>query len=91
MHIVVTYDISDDKRRNRVARCLEDHGRRVQWSVFDCQLDERQLGNLWRELAMIIDQELDSVRFYRLCKKCRQAIDILGVGNVRDDDDVVIV
>ena len=74
-----------------MARCLEDHGRRVQWSVFDCLLDERQLGHLRRELAMIIDLELDSVRFYRLCKKCRQAIDILGVGTVRTEEQLVLI
>ena len=91
MFIVVTYDISDDQRRSRVARCMEDFGRRVQWSVFDCQLDERALGELKRRLAMLIDQELDSVRFYRLCRACREGAEVLGAGTVRENPDVVVI
>ena len=91
MFITVTYDIADDKRRRAVAKLMEAFGRRVQWSVFDCDLNEARLAELRRRLAMVMDLELDSVRFYRLCVRCRTAISVLGVGTVRDQDDVVIV
>jgi len=40
--IVVAYDIIDDKRRNRVAKTMEDYGTRVQYSVFECVLEEEK-------------------------------------------------
>lgn len=43
MFIVVAYDIIDDKRRNRVAKTMEDYGTRVQYSVFECVLEEEYL------------------------------------------------
>lgn len=91
MFIVVTYDIADDRRRVRVAKCMEAHGRRVQWSVFDCLLGEGELASLRRELATLIDPEEDSVRFYRLCRRCRQTIDVLGTGSVRQDERLVLL
>ena len=39
MYVVVSYDITCDRRRSKVARTLEDHGKRVQYSVFDCILN----------------------------------------------------
>ena len=91
MFITITYDIGDDGRRRKVARLMEDYGRRVQWSVFDCDLDEARLQQLRRLLAMAMDQEEDSVRFYRLCARCRTAVSGLGAGSVRESSEVVIV
>ncbi|HUT57607.1 MAG TPA: CRISPR-associated endonuclease Cas2, partial [Phycisphaerae bacterium] len=35
---LVTYDISDDKRRDLVFKTLRDRGDHVQFSVFLCEL-----------------------------------------------------
>ncbi|NJN04871.1 MAG: CRISPR-associated endonuclease Cas2, partial [Leptolyngbyaceae cyanobacterium RM1_1_2] len=35
MLVLVVYDISDDRRRTKLATFLEGYGRRVQYSVFD--------------------------------------------------------
>ena len=43
MHYTVAYDITDDKRRNRVAKILKDFGTRIQYSVFECDTDRRAL------------------------------------------------
>jgi CRISPR-associated protein Cas2 len=51
MKYVVAYDIADDGRRNRVARFLEGWGRRVQKSVFECELSPEELGWVHRRLA----------------------------------------
>ncbi|VAX34219.1 hypothetical protein MNBD_NITROSPIRAE03-419, partial [hydrothermal vent metagenome] len=34
--MVVTYDITDDKRREQVSSELENYGMRVQKSIFEC-------------------------------------------------------
>lgn len=39
---MITYDISDDRIRYRVAKILENHGSRVQYSVFECRLREQE-------------------------------------------------
>ena len=67
---VIAYDIPDDKRRNKVARALEGHGERVQYSVFECQLTDRQFGELWKELKSLTEAKKDSLRAYRLCATC---------------------
>ena len=41
-HYLVTYDIADDKRRTEIFRLLEGNGDHVQFSVFYCELNERE-------------------------------------------------
>src|SRR5690606_2556717 len=38
---VVCYDVVDDRMRNRIFKLLKDYGRRVQYSVFEVECDER--------------------------------------------------
>jgi len=41
--VVIAYDITDDKRRRKLAKFLEGYGDRVQYSVFEARLNKRQL------------------------------------------------
>ncbi len=91
MYVTIAYDIHDDHRRDRVAKLLEDHGTRVQYSVFDCLLDERQLQRLRQQLEAVVVQEEDSVRFYRLCQRCCGGIEVLGTGGVLHDERFRII
>ena len=43
MYVIVSYDISDDTLRKNIANLLEDNGKRVQYSVFECHLDAKRL------------------------------------------------
>lgn len=58
---VVTYDIIDDRRRDRVHRCLLGFGDWVQQSVFICELDDREWVMLRAKLAACIDHLRDQV------------------------------
>jgi len=40
MLILVSYDIPNDRRRVKIAKTLEDFGDRVQYSVFECDLEQ---------------------------------------------------
>jgi CRISPR-associated protein Cas2 len=82
MFIIVSYDIPDDRRRSRIAKVLEAHGTRVQYSVFECNLTEMQLANLKKRLARCAKSEHDSIRFYRLCKEGVGRVDIIGTEEV---------
>ena len=55
MLILVSYDVPDDRRRTRLAHALKDFGERVQYSVFECRLDERAQQTLRERLARLID------------------------------------
>jgi CRISPR-associated protein Cas2 len=89
---LISYDISPDKRRNALAKLLEGHGSRVQYSVFECDLTPTQWVQLRGRLERILrPAEGDSVRIYRLCAACRQSIEILGTGAVETTPDVYII
>lgn len=51
MYIVV-YDICDRKRLKQVSRCLSSYGRRVQKSVFECDIDRFRFRRMCEELLM---------------------------------------
>ncbi|MDR4506846.1 MAG: CRISPR-associated endonuclease Cas2 [Candidatus Brocadiaceae bacterium] len=91
MFLVVTYDIIDDKRRSRVAKTMEDYGTRVQYSVFECNLDEDIFEEMLAALTGHIDHEKDSIRFYILCKGCVTSVKMLGKGELTEDEDVYIL
>ena len=92
MFYLVTYDISDNQRRTKVAKILEDYGDRVQYSVFEMELEGTdQLADLCNRLEQVIDRQKDGVRVYFLCQGCRAKIAILGQGQVYRDEDVYII
>jgi CRISPR-associated endonuclease Cas2 len=53
----VAYDVSDDKLRRKVAKYLEGHGQRLQYSVFCCRLNSREFESLGRDLSRLISEE----------------------------------
>jgi CRISPR-associated protein Cas2 len=78
MLIVVSYDVPDDRRRTRLAHTLKDFGERVQYSVFECRLDERALQALRLRITRLIDPAEDSLRIYRLCLECDRQLELWG-------------
>jgi len=64
--ILVCYDIGSDKRRDKVAKACESYGARVQFSVFECPLDEIRLQQLKAELEAVINRDEDQVLFVSL-------------------------
>ncbi len=58
---LIAYDISDDRRRTRVAKCLQTYGDRVQYSVFVVDIRPARLVRLRTALEVLIHQHADSV------------------------------
>lgn len=63
---LVSYDIANAKRLRRVAKCLESYGTRLQYSVFECPLDDTRLAQAKAALAEIINSDHDQVLFVSL-------------------------
>ncbi|OHC44366.1 MAG: CRISPR-associated endonuclease Cas2, partial [Rhodobacteraceae bacterium GWE1_64_9] len=65
MLVLVTYDVNTleeggKKRLRRVARACEDWGQRVQFSVFEIEVDPAQWAKLKARLEATIDPAHDS-------------------------------
>ncbi len=79
MFVVISYDIKDDERRNRIFKALKDYGQWVQFSVFECRLAEVQYLRLRNRLEHLIEKEKgDSIRFYFLCESDQKKIERIG-------------
>ena len=78
-HYVVTYDISDDRRRNRVFRTLHGFGDHAQFSVFFCELNEEELSRLRQRLRAEIHQGEDQVLIVELGPASRAVSESLQV------------
>ena len=78
MFLTVSYDIRDDGRRNKVYNELKNYGKRVQYSVFECDLDSAQMKELQGNLGKLINRRQDSIRYYILCKGCMEKVRIQG-------------
>jgi CRISPR-associated protein Cas2 len=63
---LVGYDISEPKRLSRVARVCEDFGVRVQYSIFECHLDEKRFEHFWERLLAEINPEEDRLVAYQI-------------------------
>jgi len=80
VYVVVAYDISNDRRRARLAKRLIDFLPRVQMSVFEGEIPDRRFHALQEAIEAIIDPTHDRVRIYRLCARCSGAATNLGAG-----------
>lgn len=91
MLIAVAYDIPDDRRRTKLAEHLKNFGKRVQLSVFECLLEEKQAERMKAGIVRLVEAEEDTVRIYRLCVTCEERVEILGRGERSEDPEVYIV
>lgn len=86
--VLIIYDIVDNKRRNKMVKCLEAYGVRVQKSAFEALLEQRQINKLVSESSKLIDPIHDSLRIYVL----NNVLDVYtwGTGERREVDCVVV-
>ena len=90
MYYAIAYDITNDKRRNQVAKILKDFGMRIQYSVFECDTDRRAYLRLQDRLLDAINPQEDSVTFYHLCRSCEKGIEKIGVEKGLDKKSYIV-
>lgn len=92
MRFVISYDISNDKRRRKVAQIMEGVGYRVQYSVFECDLNKKKLTQLKRRLQPLVNaKEMDSIRFYPLPADAAANIQVIGHDATRTLGPITII
>lgn len=65
-HILVSYDIADEKRVKRVQKVVSDVTDRVQYSVYCGQFSRKDLVILKERLRRVLNQDQDQVLFLDL-------------------------
>lgn len=83
MMVLVSYDVSTssasgERRLRRLAKACRDYGQRVQYSVFEIEVDYAQWTFLKNRLCELIDPEQDSLRFYYLGKSWQSKVEHVG-------------
>jgi CRISPR-associated protein Cas2 len=89
--VVVVYDISNDRRRTRLHNKLLDFGTPVQYSVFECLLDEEGLERMREAVMRVIRPRVDRVRFYYLCAGCVKRTEVTSGREVLSDEPDTLV
>ena len=96
MLVLVTYDVNTEtaagkKRLRQVAKQCVNYGRRVQNSVFECIVDNAQWITLKALLTDIIDEEVDSLRFYYLGNRYQTKVEHVGIDRGTSQDQTLIL
>lgn len=96
MNILVTYDVNTEtsagrRRLHKVAQTCKNFGQRVQFSVFECRVDEAQYEDLSAKLQRIMDPKSDSLRVYRLRGERSDFLRCYGVDKHIDLDEPLIL
>lgn len=96
MMVLVAYDVETEskggqRRLRRVARACQDFGQRVQFSVFECNVDPAQWVSLRSRLIQEIDPAKDSLRFYFLGSNWRRRVEHIGAKPTYDSEGPIIV
>jgi CRISPR-associated protein Cas2 len=91
-HVLVSYDVVEDRKRLLLAKFLKGYLERVQKSVFEGVIPDRHLETLKQGIEARIDRAEDSVRIYGLCERCVSSVEIIGTGVFIEppDEDIVV-
>lgn len=74
---VIAYDVSDDRRRSRLASLLSRYGSRLQLSVFECELQPEQFSYILAEAEQLLEPS-DLLHAFPQCGVCLEQRGRLG-------------
>ncbi len=89
MFVLVSYDVATitpggQRRLRRVAKACRNFGQRVQFSVFECVVGDKEWVELRARLVGEIDPRVDSLRFYFLDRAAAERVEHHGSKEPRD-------
>ena len=86
--VLIIYDITDNKRRTKMVKCLEKYGIRVQKSAFEAYLYKNKYNQMLKECVPIIDSDKDSLRVYLLYTDLM--VKSWGIGEKHVEDVIIL-
>lgn len=96
MMILVTYDVSfkdenGPKRLRRMSKLCQVFGQRVQYSVFEIDVDMAQWTQLKSQLLDVMDPDEDSLRIYYLGSNWKRKVEHIGAKKALDLDGLLLM
>ena len=96
MLVVISYDVrtiepAGRRRLRRIAKACQDHGQRVQFSVFECELAPADWVVLRRRLIDEMNAKEDSLRFYFLGADGKRRIEHVGAKEPMDLNGPLVI
>lgn len=88
--IIISYDISNNKKRTKFNKFIKRFGRMLQYSVYEIENSERILNNIIIEINNnFLDEfdENDSVYVFKTGRSC----EILKFGHAKHEDEELII
>ncbi|MBB5335494.1 CRISPR-associated endonuclease Cas2 [Pectinatus brassicae] len=85
--VLIIYDIVDNKSRNKMVKCLEGFGTRVQKSAFEAYLNKKRYEKLVYKASKIVNTEEDSLRIYLLAN--HTSVRSWGKGHTHVEDIII--
>lgn len=88
--IIVSYDISDDKKRAKFNKYIRKFGRMIQYSVYEIDNSERILNNIITDVNNKFKNEFDqtdSVYIFKMSKSC----EIHKFGYAKNEDQELFI
>lgn len=95
MLVLISYDVNTEdaagrRRLRRIAKLCTSWGQRVQFSVFECLVDNAEWLKLRAALLEEMDGQKDSLRFYMLGDKWRGRVEHQGSKPSYDPEGALI-
>lgn len=89
MMVLVSYDVGTSsaggpRRLRRIAKLCRNYGQRVQFSVFELEVDPASWVGIKQQLRDLIDPDIDSLRFYFLGSNWQDKVEHIGAKPVLD-------
>jgi len=91
---IVSYDITDDDRRDAVFQYMRRWGDHLQYSVFRAELSESDRAEMMAELRERIDSESDQILLFDLGPtdgRARESVLSLGVNYTHPERHAIVV
>ena len=88
--IIISYDISNDKKRNAFSKYLKKYGHRIQYSVFEIDNSRRILDNILKDIERKFEKQFaeeDSIYIFDLSASCK----ITKYGYAKNEDKELII
>ncbi len=88
--VIISYDISDNKKRSKFNKYIRKFGHRLQFSVYQIDNSERILKNIIADIDNQFMKEFDqsdSVYIFKMSASC----DIIKYGYASNEDEELII